>query len=148
MFSSGAKESIPPSAEKSARDAPERPGTAGTEIILRSKREAASTAFKRAHRAEQAYIAHKQANVARQGMTEAKEHFKQSKTHLKAGCGLSFLAMKAIPHVLSEKRELRRAKTDAHKREQAEKKREHYEKLAQAAAEAEAAEDPTNPRKA
>lgn len=137
MFTTGTKEGTTSSTEQGVTVA--RPGTAGTEVLLRSNREQASTAFKRAHRAEQAYIAHKQANAARQGITEAKAHFKESKTHFEAGCGLSFSALKAIPHVLSEKREARRVDAEAKKREQAEKKREHYEKLAKAAAETEAA---------
>jgi len=115
------------------KNEPKRPGTSGTELILRSDCQKASTAFERAQRAEQKYRAHRQATNARKDIEELRAHFKSSKDHFKKGVALTWSAIKAIPAIIAEKQVNDREKMEAKKREKvAEKKKKLEEKIARA----------------
>jgi len=118
-----------------------RPGTSGTELNLRSDRQKASTAYQRAHRAEQAYRARRQATAARADWASAKEHTGQVKTHFWQAIKSAIGGVKAIPAVLRERRESQRQLEDVKKRERAAvQKKKWDEKAKKAQAEAAAAE--------
>ncbi len=110
-----------------------RPSASGTELGLRANREKASSAFQRAWGAEQAYRAKRRATYARRDIQSAKEHFEDARVSFKAGMVCAWNAARAGPAVIREKREQRRAKAEAKKREKAaEKKKMWGEKVRRA----------------
>lgn len=94
-----------------------RPGTSGTENLLMTTRRQASEQFKKAERAERAYLAKKNATRARQNYNETKTHFKKAFSHFGQGFKGIFSVIKATPHLVSEKREARRKKRETAQRE-------------------------------
>lgn len=96
---------------------PARPGTSGTENLLMTTRRQASEQFKKAERAERAYLAKKNASRARQNYNETKTHFKAAFSHFGQGCKGIFSVIRAAPYLVSEKKEARRKKREAAQRE-------------------------------
>lgn len=94
-----------------------RPGTSGTENLLITNRRQASEQFIKAQRAEKAYRAKKHATLARHSYNDAKAHFSESFTHLKLGVRGMFSVVRAIPHLIGEKREARQKTADTKKRQ-------------------------------
>lgn len=110
---------------------PTRPGTSGTENLLRTTRRQASDNYQRAQRAERAYRAKKRAATARADLTDAKTHYAECFKHLTRGLAVTFSAVKSLPYVLDEKQEAARQKADAKRKQRAlEKKKKLEEKLA------------------
>jgi hypothetical protein len=70
---------------------------------LRANRRAASNAFQRAQKAEQAYRAKRQATNARNNAQEARAHFKESRVQFVAGWKKGVSALKCVPGVTREK---------------------------------------------
>jgi hypothetical protein len=106
-----------------------RPGTSGTQMLMQTRR-TAETSFQRAYRAEQAYLAKKQAAAARADVTEARTHFKEAGRHLGLGVKKSFTSFKAVPAMLKEKREATRQRAEARKRERVMEKKKKWEEVA------------------
>ncbi|KAK9420634.1 hypothetical protein SUNI508_00725 [Seiridium unicorne] len=94
-----------------------RPGTSGTENLLITNRRQASEQFIKAQRAEKAYRAKKQATLARHNYNETKAHFKESASHFKLGVKGLISVVRAIPHLIGEKREERRKQAEAKRRQ-------------------------------
>ncbi|KAH8681133.1 hypothetical protein BX600DRAFT_429104 [Xylariales sp. PMI_506] len=108
-----------------------RPGTSGTENLLITTRRQASEQFAKAHRAEKAYRAKKRAELARNNYTETKDHFKSAFKHFGLGFKGIFSVVAAVPYIIGEKREKRRKKSEAAKRQRdLEKKKKLEEALA------------------
>ncbi|KAI1342319.1 hypothetical protein F5Y15DRAFT_412830 [Xylariaceae sp. FL0016] len=108
-----------------------RPGTSGTMNNLITNRRQASENFAKAQRAEKAYRAKKQAAIARANFNETKTHFREAFSHLKLGFKGAFSVVRAVPHLVSEKREARRKQADQKKRERhLEQKKKLEEELA------------------
>ncbi|TVY57396.1 hypothetical protein LCER1_G000823 [Lachnellula cervina] len=104
-----------------------RPGTSGTELGLRANRRAASTAFQRAQKAEQAYRAKRQATNARDAGRDAKAHFRESGVQFLAGWRKGVCAVKCVPGVLREKRGNWNSKREVRGQEKALAKRKKLE---------------------
>ncbi|KAK8051270.1 hypothetical protein PG993_002655 [Apiospora rasikravindrae] len=94
-----------------------RPGTSGTENLLITNRRQASEQFQKAARAEKAYRAKKHATAARANYNETKAHFKEARTHFAQGCKGVFSVVRAIPYLVSEKKEARRRARDTARRQ-------------------------------
>ncbi|KAK6827874.1 hypothetical protein PG990_009514 [Apiospora arundinis] len=94
-----------------------RPGTSGTENVLITNRRQASEQFQKAQRAEKAYRAKKHATAARENYNETKAHFAEARTHFAQGCKGIFAVVRAVPYLVSEKREARRRARDAARRQ-------------------------------
>ncbi|KUJ18128.1 uncharacterized protein LY89DRAFT_717732 [Mollisia scopiformis] len=107
-----------------------RPGTSGTELGLRANREKASSAYERAQRAEAAYRAKRRATYARKDYQAAKEHFKNAGKSFKEGSKCAWLAVKAGPAILMEKKEKMREGKEKKDREKAEEKKRLWEEKA------------------
>ncbi|GKT45555.1 uncharacterized protein ColSpa_05736 [Colletotrichum spaethianum] len=117
---------------------PKRPGTSGTENLLKTNRRQASDNYQRAQRAERAYRAKKRATAARADLSDAKTHYTECFKHLTRGLAVTFSAVKSLPYVFDERQEAARQKADAKKKQRAlEKKKKLEEKLAREAAAAE-----------
>ncbi|KAK1596306.1 uncharacterized protein LY79DRAFT_667352 [Colletotrichum navitas] len=124
------------------RPLPKRPGTSGTENILKTNRRQASDNYQRAQRAERAYRAKKRATAARADLSDAKTHYAECFKHLTRGLAVTFSAVKSLPYVFDERQEAARQKADAKRKQRAlEKKKKLEEKLAREAADAEAEAD-------
>lgn len=126
-----AKPTAIPAADKPLPDTG-RPGTSGTQMLT-SNRRAASSAFQRAYRAEQAHIARKQAEAARTGLQEAKGHFALARKEFCLGIKKVGTGFKAIPAVLKEKRLETMKKRDVKNMEKAMQKKKLWEDRAAAA---------------
>ncbi|KAL0933094.1 uncharacterized protein CTRU02_212058 [Colletotrichum truncatum] len=110
---------------------PTRPGTSGTENLLRTNRRQASDNFQRAQRAERAYRAKKRAATARADLSDAKTHYSECFKHFTRGIAVTLSAVKSLPYVFDERQEAARQKADAKKKQRAlEKKKKLEEKLA------------------
>ncbi|KAK8106237.1 uncharacterized protein PG998_003297 [Apiospora kogelbergensis] len=108
-----------------------RPGTSGTENLLITNRRQASEQFQKAHRAEKAYRAKKHATAARENYNETKAHFSEARSHFAQGCRGVFTVIRAVPYLLSEKREARRrARDQARRQRDLERKKKLEEALA------------------
>ncbi|CAI0642017.1 hypothetical protein CGCSCA4_v006291 [Colletotrichum siamense] len=117
---------------------PTRPGTSGTENLLRTNRRQASDNYQRAQRAERTYRAKKRATAARADLSDAKTHYAECFKHLTRGLAVTFSAVKSLPYVFDEKQEAARQKAEAKKKQRAlEKKKKLEEKLARENAAAE-----------
>ncbi|KAH6659811.1 hypothetical protein BKA67DRAFT_653024 [Truncatella angustata] len=115
-----------------------RPGTSGTENLLITNRRQASEQYIKAQRAEKAYRAKKHATLARYNYNETKAHFKESFSHFKQGVKGLVSVVKAVPHLIGEKREQRRKQADTKKRQRdLEKKKKLDEALARQSQDAE-----------
>ncbi|KAK1447837.1 hypothetical protein CMEL01_09676 [Colletotrichum melonis] len=120
---------------------PKRPGTSGTENLLRTNRRQASDNYQRAQRAERAYRAKKRATAARADLSDAKSHYAECFKHLSRGLAVTFSAVKSLPYVFDERQEASRQKAEAKKKQRAlEKKKKLEEKLARENAQADGAE--------
>ncbi|OHF01468.1 hypothetical protein CORC01_03224 [Colletotrichum orchidophilum] len=120
---------------------PKRPGTSGTENLLKTNRRQASDNYQRAQRAERAYRAKKRATAARADLSDAKSHYAECFKHLGRGLAVTLSAVKSLPYVFDERQEASRQKAEAKKKQRAlEKKKKLEEKLAKESAEAEGAE--------
>ncbi|KAL2153320.1 hypothetical protein VTH82DRAFT_4475 [Thermothelomyces myriococcoides] len=109
---------------------PQRPGTSGTEAALKMTRRQASERYRQAERAERTYRAKKRAAMTRANYADAKENFRQARSHFALGCKLLVAVVRGCPYVLREKREARRAKAEEEKRRKVlEMKRKLDEKL-------------------
>lgn len=130
MAKENPKEKSSSKSEEKALPIP-RPGTSGTENLLITNRRQASEQFIKAQRAEKAYRAKKHATLARHNYNETKAHFKESFSHFRLGAKGLFSVIKAIPHLVGEKREQRRKQADSKKRQRdLEKKKKLEEALA------------------
>ncbi|TDZ51818.1 hypothetical protein CTRI78_v007325 [Colletotrichum trifolii] len=117
---------------------PKRPGTSGTENLLRTNRRQASDNYQRAQRAERAYRAKKRAATARADLSDAKSHYAECFKHLTRGLAVTISAVKSLPYVFDERQEAARQKAEAKKKQRAlEKKKKLKEKLARESAAAE-----------
>ncbi|TDZ40655.1 hypothetical protein C8035_v005498 [Colletotrichum spinosum] len=117
---------------------PKRPGTSGTENLLRTNRRQASDNYQRAQRAERAYRAKKRAATARADLSDAKSHYAECFKHLTRGLAVTISAVKSLPYVFDERQEAARQKAEAKKKQRAlEKKKKLEEKLARESAAAE-----------
>ncbi|KAF1957938.1 hypothetical protein CC80DRAFT_534436 [Byssothecium circinans] len=113
-------------------EAPQRPGTSGTELLLATNRRTASAQYLAAQRAETAYKAKKRSASARTHRNEAKTHFRQSAHHLKEGGRSLGLMVKAVPWMVREWRERRQTEGERKAVERyMEKKRKMEEKIAE-----------------
>ncbi|KZL63391.1 hypothetical protein CI238_12879 [Colletotrichum incanum] len=118
---------------------PKRPGTSGTEVLLKTNRRQASDNYQRAQRAERAYRAKKRATAARADLSDAKTHYAECFKHLTRGLAVTISAVKSLPYVFDERQEAARQKAEAKKKQRAlEKKKKLEEKLARESADAEA----------
>lgn len=104
-----------------------RPGTSGTELNLRARKERAHTAFQKAQRAEQAHRARRRASYARQDARDAKAHFGLAGRSLRAGVVCTWHVVRAVPSVMSERRERVRERKEEKNREKEDKKKVKWE---------------------
>ncbi|KAI3325218.1 hypothetical protein HD806DRAFT_469406 [Xylariaceae sp. AK1471] len=99
----------------------------GTINALVETRRQASDQYMRAQRAEKAYRARKNATIARNTLTETREHFKEGCKHF----GLAFRGLvavvRAVPYLAGEKRDIWRRKVEGRKRKRAESQRKKLE---------------------
>ncbi|KAK2065011.1 hypothetical protein LY76DRAFT_641251 [Colletotrichum caudatum] len=132
----------PASSIAGERPLPKRPGTSGTENLLKTNRRQASDNYQRAQRAERAYRAKKRATAARADLSDAKTHYAECFKHLTRGLAVTFSAVKSLPYVFDERQEAARQKAEVKRKQRAlEKKKKLEEKLAREAADAEADAD-------
>ncbi|AEO55195.1 hypothetical protein MYCTH_2298770 [Thermothelomyces thermophilus ATCC 42464] len=109
---------------------PQRPGTSGTEAALKMTRRQASEKYRQAQRAERIYRAKKRSAIARANYADAKQNFRQARSHFALGCKLLVAAIRGWPYIVREKREARRVKAEEEMRRKVlEKKRRLDEKL-------------------
>ncbi|RDL39018.1 uncharacterized protein BP5553_03358 [Venustampulla echinocandica] len=132
-----------------------RPGTSGTELVLRADRVEASTAFQRAQRAEQEYRARRQATIARSDAKAAKVHLGEAGKQFRAGVCSSFIAI-TLPNsrtsrvvrekksVWKDNREKKRLEREKAKKEKEEKEKARKEREEKEEAERKEAEDKEN----
>ncbi|KAI8622845.1 hypothetical protein F5Y19DRAFT_460841 [Xylariaceae sp. FL1651] len=99
----------------------------GTINLLVETRRQASDQYMRAQRAENAYRARKNATIARTKLSETKTHFSQGFKHLGLGFKGLFTVVRAVPYLISERREQWRRKADVRKRQKAEEQRSKLE---------------------
>ncbi|KAI0117905.1 hypothetical protein GGR51DRAFT_555188 [Nemania sp. FL0031] len=115
-----------------------RKSTAGTIDLLVETRRRASDEYARAQRAEKAYRARKNATIARTTLRETKTHFAEGFAHLAMGFKGLAAVTRAVPYLLSERREAWRKKKEAKKRLRAEEMKNRIEeKLARGYADGE-----------
>ncbi|TQN72377.1 hypothetical protein CSHISOI_03113 [Colletotrichum shisoi] len=132
-----------PSVAGDNKPLPKRPGTSGTENLLKTNRRQASDNYQRAQRAERAYRAKKRATAARADLEDAKTHYAECFKHLTRAVAVTISAVKSLPYVFDERQEAARQKAEAKKKQRAlEKKKKLEEKLARETAEAEAESTP------
>ncbi|CAI6341232.1 unnamed protein product [Periconia digitata] len=108
---------------------PKRPGTSGTEMLLKTNRRDASAQFLAAQRAENAYKAKKRAATARELRTEARTHFRQSAHHLKEGVKSIINMVKAVPWMIRERKERRQAESEKKSYEKSMEKKKKLEEM-------------------
>lgn len=112
---------------------PQRPGTSGTEAALKMTRRRASEKYRQAERAERAYRAKKRSAMTRANYADAKDNFRQARTHFGLGCKLLVAAVRGWPYVVRDKMEARRKKAEEEKRRKVlEMKKRLDEKLGEA----------------
>jgi len=112
-----------------------RPLSSATANILLQSRQESHENYIKAQRAEKAYITRKKVTLARANYDNTKTHFKEGFMHLAKGFKGIFAAIKAIPWLISEKREKTRLKREeALRKRNLEKKKKLEEELAKHAA--------------
>ncbi|GJC96962.1 hypothetical protein CH63R_07741 [Colletotrichum higginsianum IMI 349063] len=132
-----------PSVAGDSKPLPKRPGTSGTENLLKTNRRQASDNYQRAQRAERAYRAKKRATAARADLSDARTHYAECFKHLTRGLAVTISAVKSLPYVFDERQEAARQKAEVKKKQRAlEKKKKLEEKLARETADAEAESTP------